>query len=218
MGIVTVVTNDGFLLPSAPNFRDLGGHRTKEGRTVRDGLLYRSDALHTLTEQERTTYDGFGIRQLIDLRSSHERDRLPDLIPDGAEYTAIGVQRTESAGANFIDLFGDPEQARIAFGDGAAEKYMYEVYRGLVTDTEALDGYRDLVERAAKGPTSLVFHCSAGKDRTGWARPCCSPSWVWTARSSSPTTWSATTARRPPITGCACCPRKAAFRGRTSSR
>lgn len=168
MGIVTVVTNDGFLLPSAPNFRDLGGHRTKEGRIVRDGLLYRSDALHTLTEQERTTYDGFGIRQLIDLRSSHERDRLPDLIPDGAEYTAIGVQRTESAGANFIDLFGDPEQARIAFGDGAAEKYMYEVYRGLVTDTEALDGYRDLVERAAKGPTSLVFHCSAGKDRTGW--------------------------------------------------
>ena len=84
MGIVSIVTNDGFLLPSAPNFRDLGGHRTKEGRTVRSGLLYRSDALHTLTEQERATYDGFGIRQLIDLRSSHERDRLPDLIPNGA--------------------------------------------------------------------------------------------------------------------------------------
>lgn len=168
MGIVSIVTNDGFLLPSAPNFRDLGGHRTKEGRTVRSGLLYRSDALHTLTEQERTTYDGFGIRQLIDLRSSHERDRLPDLIPDGAEYAAIGVQKTDSAGANFIDLFADPEQARVAFGDGAAERYMYDVYRGLVTDTEALDGYRDLVERAAKGPTALVFHCSAGKDRTGW--------------------------------------------------
>lgn len=168
MGIVSIVTNDGFLLPSAPNFRDLGGHRTKEGRTVRSGLLYRSDALHTLTEQERTTYDGFGIRQLIDLRTSHERDRLPDLIPDGAEYAAIGVQRTDSAGAGFIDLFADPEQARVAFGDGAAERYMYDVYRGLVTDTEALDGYRDLVERAAKGPTALVFHCSAGKDRTGW--------------------------------------------------
>ena len=45
---------------------------------------------------------------------------------------------------------------------------MDKVYRDLVNDTEALAGYRDLVERAAKGPTSLVFHCSAGKDRTGW--------------------------------------------------
>ncbi|MBR8740326.1 tyrosine-protein phosphatase [Nocardiopsis sp. MG754419] len=168
MGIVGLVTNDGFLLPSAPNFRDLGGHRTKEGRTVRAGLLYRSDALHTLTEDELTAYHGFGIRQLIDLRSAHERDRLPDLIPDGAEYAAIGVQKTEAAGANFVDLFADPEQARLMFGDGAAERFMFDVYRGLVTDTEALEGYRDLVERAAEGPTALVFHCSAGKDRTGW--------------------------------------------------
>lgn len=168
VGIVAIVTNDGFLLPSAPNFRDLGGHRTKEGRTVRDGLLYRSDALHTLTKDELVTYEGLGIRQLIDLRSHHERERLPDLIPDGAEYAAIGVQNVKTAGANFIDLFADPEQARASFGDGGAERYMFDVYRGLVTHTEALEGYRDLVERAAKGPTALVFHCSAGKDRTGW--------------------------------------------------
>lgn len=168
MGIVAVVTNDGFLLPSAPNFRDLGGHRTREGRTVRDGLLYRSDALHTIAEQDLPVYNGFGIRQLIDLRTHHERDRLPDLIPDGAEYAAVGVQNAEAAGANFVDLLADPEQARAVFSDGAAERFMSQVYRDLVADAEALDGYRDLVERAAKGPTALVFHCSAGKDRTGW--------------------------------------------------
>lgn len=168
MGIVAVVTNDGFLLPSAPNFRDLGGHRTKEGRTVRDGLLYRSDALHTISEQDLPTYQGFGIRQLIDLRTHHERDRLPDLVPEGAEYTAVGVQNAEAAGANFVEMLADPEQARAMFSDGAAERFMFNVYRELVSDAEALEGYRDLVERAAKGPTSLVFHCSAGKDRTGW--------------------------------------------------
>ncbi|MEC3893899.1 tyrosine-protein phosphatase [Nocardiopsis alba] len=168
MGSVAIVTNDGFLLSSAPNFRDLGGHRTREGRTVREGLLYRSDALHTLSEPDLTTYNGFGIRQLIDLRTSHERDRLPDVIPDGAEYAAIGVQNAEAAGANFVDLLSDPERARAVFGDGAAERFMFAVYRDLVTEDEALQGYRELVERAAKGPTALVFHCSAGKDRTGW--------------------------------------------------
>ncbi len=168
MGIVAVVTNDGFLLPSAPNFRDLGGHRTPEGRTVRDGLLYRSDALHTISEQDLPAYHGFGIRQLIDLRTHHERDRLPDLVPDGAEYAAVGVQNAEAAGANFVELLADPERARAMFSDGAVERFMHQVYRDLVADTEALEGYRDLVERAAKGPTALVFHCSAGKDRTGW--------------------------------------------------
>ncbi|MBE1457115.1 protein-tyrosine phosphatase [Nocardiopsis terrae] len=162
------MTNDGFLLPSAPNFRDLGGHRTREGRTVRDGLLYRSDALHSISEQDRAAYDGFGIRQLIDLRTHHERDRLPDLVPEGAEYAAVGVQNAEAPGANFVDLLADRERARKAFGNGAAERFMFGVYRDLVTEDEALDGYRDLVERAAKGPTALVFHCSAGKDRTGW--------------------------------------------------
>ncbi|PWV57472.1 protein-tyrosine phosphatase [Nocardiopsis sp. L17-MgMaSL7] len=168
VGIVCVVTNDGFLLSSAPNFRDLGGHRTKDGRTLRGGLLYRSDALHTIAEHDLPAYQGFGIRQLIDLRTHHERDRLPDVVPEGAEYAAVGVQDAEAAGANFVELLADPERARAMFGDGAAERFMLEVYRALVSDTEALDGYRDLVERAAKGPTALVFHCSAGKDRTGW--------------------------------------------------
>ncbi|GAB3709550.1 tyrosine-protein phosphatase [Nocardiopsis nanhaiensis] len=168
VGIVANVTNDGFLLPSAPNFRDLGGHRTREGLTVRGGLLYRSDALHSISEQDVPTYNGFGIRQLIDLRTHHERGRLPDQVPDGAEYAAVGVQNAEAAGANFVELLADEEQARAMFGNGAAERFMFDVYRELVTDAEALEGYRDLVERAAKGPTALVFHCSAGKDRTGW--------------------------------------------------
>ncbi|MEU3017536.1 tyrosine-protein phosphatase [Nocardiopsis sp. NPDC007018] len=168
MGIVCVVTNDGFLLPSAPNFRDLGGHRTREGRTVRSGLIYRSDALHTITGPDLDVYQGLGLRQLVDLRTHHERDRLPDVVPEGAEYAVVGVQNAEAAGANFVDLLSDPDRARAVFGGGAAERFMREVYRALVSDTEALDGYRELVERAAKGPTSLVFHCSAGKDRTGW--------------------------------------------------
>ncbi|WP_433700294.1 tyrosine-protein phosphatase [Nocardiopsis sp. CA-288880] len=168
MGIVTDVTNDGFILSSVPNFRDLGGLRTATGRTVRHGLLYRSDALHSVSEEEVAVYNGLGIRQLVDLRTPHERESLPDITPEGAAYTAVSVQNPEAAGANFSAALTDPEVARRMFADGAAERFMHGVYRELVTDAEALTGYRDLVERAAKGPTALVFHCSAGKDRTGW--------------------------------------------------
>ncbi|WP_160050368.1 MULTISPECIES: tyrosine-protein phosphatase [unclassified Nocardiopsis] len=168
MGIVTVVTNDGFLLSSAPNFRDLGGLRTATGHTVRRGLVYRSDALHSIDADELPVYEGLGIRQLVDLRTPHERQSLPDITPEGAEYAAVAVQDPEAAGANFSLSLADPEKARSMFADGAAERFMHQVYRELVTDAEALTGYRDLVERAAKGPTALVFHCSAGKDRTGW--------------------------------------------------
>lgn len=168
VGIVALVTNDGFILSSAPNFRDLGGHRTVFGRTVRQGLLYRSDALHSISADELPVYNGLGIRQLVDLRTPHERESLPDITPENAEYTAVAVQSPETGGANFSLALADPEKARRMFADGAADRFMHEVYRELVTDDEALNGYRDLVERAAKGPTALVFHCSAGKDRTGW--------------------------------------------------
>lgn len=168
MGIVTKVTNDGFLLSSAPNFRDLGGHRTASGRTVRRGLVYRSDALHAIAADELPVYNGLGIRQLVDLRTPHERETLPDVVPEGAEYAVVAVQDPEAAGANFSLALADPEKARLMFADGAAERFMHGVYRELVTDAEALTGYRELVERVARGPASLVFHCSAGKDRTGW--------------------------------------------------
>lgn len=162
------MTNDGFILSSAPNFRDLGGLRTATGRTVRHGLVYRSDALHSIAEEEVGVYNGLGIRQLVDLRTPLERESLPDITPEGAAYAAVSVQNPEAAGANFTAALADPEAARRAFADGAAERFMHDVYRELVSDAEALNGYRDLVERAAKGPTALVFHCSAGKDRTGW--------------------------------------------------
>ena len=182
-----MVTQDVCILPSAPNFRDLGGLRTESGRTVRGGLLYRSDALHALTEEDLPVYQGLGIRQLIDLRTPFERQISPNLLPEGAEYAAVAVQKTEEEGANFSQTLRDPNKAREIFANGGAERYMYGVYHGLTTAPEAHDGYRELVERA-RDPRPWSSTAVRARTVPGGALPCCCPCWVWTKRPSWPTT------------------------------
>lgn len=163
-----MTTDDAPLLSAAPNFRDLGGYATHDGRTVRRGVLYRSDALTGAADGGLGGLDRLGLRQLVDLRTPHERERAPDLVPDSAEYAPVRVQADTALGANLSGALGDPQLALALLADNGAERFMHAVYRELVTDAAALSGYGELVERAAHGPTALVFHCTAGKDRTGW--------------------------------------------------
>src|SRR5699024_6075762 len=188
-GIVTLETQDVCILPSAPNSRDLGDLRTESGRTVRVGLLYRSDALQAPTAEDLAVYQGLGTRQLIDLRTPFEREISHNLLPEGVEYAAVAVQKTEAEGANFSQTLRDPNKAREIFANGGAERYMYSVYHGLTTAPEAHDGYRELVERAAKGPTRSEEHTSAGKDRTGWGAAVLLSLLGWAKRTMWPATW-----------------------------
>jgi len=64
-------------LQGGQNFRDLGGYRTRDGRTVRWGLLYRSGSMHNLTAADYAYLRKLGIRTVCDLRSRTERDREP---------------------------------------------------------------------------------------------------------------------------------------------
>ena len=60
-------------LEGAANFRDLGGYRTADGRSVRWGTLFRSDALSELTPGDVKTVQGLGLRLVCDFRSDPER-------------------------------------------------------------------------------------------------------------------------------------------------
>ncbi|MFJ9613854.1 tyrosine-protein phosphatase [Streptomyces noursei] len=143
-------------LASAPNFRDVGGYRTGDGRWVTMGVLYRTGDLHALSDADLATLQRLGIRTDLDLRMPYERAEAPDRTPAGARYISANVLGQDVKG----DL---PATA------AASRRMMADSYRLLVSKPSALNGYRSLFQLAdAPGSSPLAFHCQGGKDRTGW--------------------------------------------------
>ncbi|MEU7066021.1 tyrosine-protein phosphatase [Streptomyces sp. NPDC046161] len=159
------------------NLRDLGGTPLAGGRTVRPGLVLRSGALDRLDLDADPAVAALGIRTVIDFRSDTERADHPDRLPTGARLLVsdvladkmhAGIGKMPPA-AQLKDLMADPVVAEEHLGGGKAQVVFGEVYRSFVNSASAQSAYRLLLTEAADpqaGP--LLFHCTAGKDRTGW--------------------------------------------------
>jgi protein tyrosine/serine phosphatase len=141
-------------LRGAFNFRDLGGLPTLDGRQTRQGVMFRSDALHHLERSDLDRLADLGIMSVVDLRS-----------PAEVEHHGRGLLADESIGWFHLPL-GDvgapgyePSPA-LAAGDLGAHY--------IDTLPERSETLARVIEHLAD-PTSLpaVFHCTAGKDRTG---------------------------------------------------
>lgn len=146
------------------NLRDLGGIPASDGRHVRHGLLFRSGPLCGLTADERAIVDGLGLRFMLDLRAKTEVAGKVDYVPSGCGYLRIGGMRDYDG--NEMDF--SPE-AIARFGRGLADRggmavFMLELYVDMAFGNPAT---HELMARLARGEAPLLFHCTAGKDRTG---------------------------------------------------
>jgi protein-tyrosine phosphatase len=157
------------------NLRDLGGTPlTAAGdgtRTVRPGVLLRSAGLDRLDLAADPAFAALGIRTVVDLRTAAERDAAPDRVPPGARHLLADAldQHASAAPARLGPLLAAPVRANAELGGGKAELMFTEIYRGLVLDDGARAAYRTLITAAADPDNlPLLFHCTAGKDRTGW--------------------------------------------------
>jgi protein-tyrosine phosphatase len=151
-------------LEGAMNFRDLGGYAGLDGRTVRWGRVFRSDALHALTEADLSVIADLGLRSVFDLRWSHERERQPTAIP-----TAHGMRSLHLMVGDDPDLTNQPElMDQILDGSlpEADDGFMAEMYADMLRDGAATFG-RLLTHLAEDDWLPALFHCTAGKDRTG---------------------------------------------------
>ncbi len=147
------------------NFRDLGGYPSGDGRTVRWGRLYRSDALHELTPADVVRLRELGLRTVVDLRTERElaRSGRGPLEPEDVAFHHLAVVKEGVAGdgATAGAEPGESVAAPAPAGDDLAERYLWYLDVGGDAIARALS----LLGSGEHYP--LVFHCAAGKDRTG---------------------------------------------------
>jgi protein-tyrosine phosphatase len=154
-------------LVGLPNARDLGGYPAAGGLAVRDGLLLRSEALTNATPEDVAALVGLGVDVVIDLRGESEiatfgkgpwtgpRAHLPT-----ADLTQAIFGRMVKAGPA-----GEP------LAEDEVVQVMIEMYRQFVAEESCRAAFAAalaLITRQVTRGTPILFHCTAGKDRTGW--------------------------------------------------
>ncbi|MFE9427864.1 tyrosine-protein phosphatase [Kitasatospora sp. NPDC006697] len=146
-------------LASAPNFRDAGGYRTGDGHWVRMGSVYRSGDLSKLSAADLAELQRLGIDQVHDLRTPAERQAAPDRLPAGATEYSENVLGAADTGAFNVTT------------PAAAVQAMVDGERTMVAAPSAKAAYHAVLTGLADrdGDGVALYHCTAGKDRTGWA-------------------------------------------------
>ena len=139
--------------PDLLNARDLGGYPTTDGATTRWRSLLRADDLAQLTPQGMTALADYGVRTVLDLRWPEEAARHPSPLPQ--QGSPVRYER--------ISLLTHTEDEwRLRSRDVAKE-----LWKCAVLEHVRFELHRVLSFIAAAPPEPLLFHCVAGKDRTG---------------------------------------------------
>jgi protein-tyrosine phosphatase len=148
-------------LASADNFRDVTGpdaaYSAADGRPLRRGVVFRSNELQ-LTHADAAMISRLGVTAVYDLRSAHEVAAHPDVEVPGATWTHVEV-----GGIPMVEL-------ETLTSRETAAQVMRDVYRSFVEAPEARAAFGELLRHIADAEDgATLFHCAAGKDRTGWA-------------------------------------------------
>lgn len=147
------------------NFRDLGDIAGENGKIVKPKRLLRASALWNLDKRDaQSLLEEYELQNIVDLRSEQETKTQPDDKLPGTTYI-------------HLDVSGDMQSETPSMRDimkylhrESASKMMRKIYRNLVLDEGAKEAYRKYVHLLLETPTgATLFHCAAGKDRTGFA-------------------------------------------------
>lgn len=172
MGHADGVTADPHILlsPAVTNLRDLGGRPTADGGHVATGVAYRSAELAAPSAATDAALADLAVRTVVDLRTRAERSSRPDHVPAGATLVELDVlaDLPQGPAAQLPALLAGGGADALARLDLAEQ--MLAVYRRLVVGDSARRAYAAFV-RVVIDPERrpVLFHCTAGKDRTGWA-------------------------------------------------
>ncbi|WP_430334734.1 tyrosine-protein phosphatase [Rhodococcus sp. ACT016] len=153
-------------LATITNFRDVagsegGGYEGLASRHLKRGVIYRSNALSSASDEDLATLSSLNITHIYDLRGPTEIANPlvggPDKLPAGADYKNFPIEFGDLV--TLAQTIQSPEQG---------QQFMVDANRSFVSDATKRAGFKQLLTEIANSDGPVVFHCSAGKDRTGW--------------------------------------------------
>ncbi len=147
------------------NIRELGGIRAADGKRIRHGIFYRGSAPGELNAEELEAVRSLGLRLIIDLRSEYEIRENPDPEINGARIRQISaLSEGDEKEFPFLHLRSEIEyltKENHSYRDG-----MKYAYLNMLCGSRA---FSILFDEILAGNVPVLFHCAAGKDRTGMA-------------------------------------------------
>lgn len=165
-------------LDGANNFRDCGGYKTTDGRTVKWGLLYRSDHLNRLSDDDIEYVKSLKLKSIVDYRNAKEYDKQPNrhisdeiityhFVPNASSAELAAKASNDSEKISHLIELAQSDNGSIAI-DGSGT-IMQQQFRDFIREEASLDAYKQLINLIAH-PKCLPMnqHCRGGKDRTGF--------------------------------------------------
>ena len=151
------------------NFRDLGGLLGFEGKKIKEKSLLRAGQPVNLVDSDLIKLkDEYKLAHIIDFRSIEEVGEKPVDIIEGVDYLNIAISSTYLKDQQKVSKAPSFDGMLQNLKPGQAEMFMSEMYVELVVSEDALVGYRKFIDVLLNSKGTLLFHCFAGKDRTGW--------------------------------------------------
>ena len=149
------------------NFRDLGGYHADGGAQVKWGVLYRSGHLAKMKPTDLRRFQRLGIETIIDFRSDQEREKDPNRLPDSLNLNLLSIPILDPSTSSWAEELRTAIQTREFLGFDPSKK-MRTWYQELAVGH--VDQYRRFIQAVlgAQG-APVLWHCTAGKDRTGFA-------------------------------------------------
>lgn len=154
------------------NFRDIGGIKNSDGKTVRDKIILRSGKLNKLSDYDAEVLtDYYKLKIIIDLRASSEKEGRADIVPQGVQYLEIPYFNESTMG--MTSGMGSDVMSAVKKAKSRKELFDYvpdldTVYPLMVSDDFSVSKISEALKIIMNNRDgSVLYHCTAGKDRTG---------------------------------------------------
>lgn len=156
-----ILKNNIITMKNTINTRTIGGFKNKDNLYMKNGILFRSDNLSKLSKYDINTLNILGIKTIIDFRSDYEKQREPNILPNNIKYIEYPIEVDKTINDNINDILSGKINKNIESFLINANKDFINKYSHIYSKF-----IKDIINNKLE---NILFHCTAGKDRTGFA-------------------------------------------------